>query len=99
MAVWMERWGWGGGGGGGAWVNVRCSQPGWSSGTAQGRRAGRIDSQAAGRPPNLITGRNLRQKKSACVDEWLRPSAARLCGAAAESDVNEEEEEEEESEG
>lgn len=52
MAVWMER------GGEEEGRGLMCdAASGWSSGT------GRIDSQAAGRPPNLITGRNLRQKK------------------------------------
>lgn len=65
MAVWMERGEEGAvGGEEEEGRGLMCdAASGWSSGTAQGRRAGRIDSQAAGRPPNLITGRNLRQKK------------------------------------
>lgn len=61
MAVWME-WG-----GRGAWVNVRCSERMVIFNRAA-RRAGRIDSQAAGPPRNLITGRNLRQKESALIN-------------------------------
>lgn len=34
----------------------------------QARRAGRIDSQPVGRPRNVITGRNLRQKESALIN-------------------------------
>lgn len=56
------------------------------------RRAGRIDSQAAGRPRNLITGRNSRQKESALMNGFFFSPVR--SAAAAESDVNKEEESE-----
>lgn len=73
MAAWMEK-------GGG--VNARCSERLVIFKRAA-RRAVRIDFQAAGRPANLIRGRNLRQKESALIND---PSCTRRGGAGCSVD-------------